>query len=163
MREDSAQKLEVIYRRHRQAMFRAAKRVLSDDALAEDAVADAVLRLSKIIDTVRNDSPKETASFVCRIATGIAIDMVRRRAREVSLSPSLSRDDSFSMEAKLHAEELLASLPEEDALILRMKYIEGYSYEDISRAVGKSASAVRKRAERAKRALVLKERKEESR
>ena len=74
-------KFTLLYEKYRYLMWYVAKDILKDKDLAEDAVQEAFLVLTKHLDQVEGvDSPR-TKRFLVTIAKSRAIDLLRREKR----------------------------------------------------------------------------------
>ncbi len=128
---------------------------------------DTYLRAFSRCDQYRSEAPLE--HWLSRIAVRVCLDALRRHRRRPELRRSdlddreqvaldaASRDDPRSTPAAAAArdlvEKLLTSLDPEDALIVRMLDMEERSTEEIARLLGRTRTAVKVRAFRARRRL----------
>lgn len=130
-----------------------ARQILSDCALAEDAVQESFLRVIRKRAQYIPGSP-----FSCwfyTIVRNVCIDMLRKRAREeeaieiiaTGAGPSIPRTDLSEI---LKLLDCLASR-ERDVLALRI--VHGLRFRDVAAALGISEEAAKKRAQRALKRL----------
>lgn len=82
---------EAIMRRHNRLLFRAARGVVRDDAEAQDVVQEAYLRAFTRLQDFRGDAALGT--WLARICTRAALDMLRRRARSVAIDATQAPDE----------------------------------------------------------------------
>ena len=146
----------------RPASFAIAYRMLGSVAEAEDVVQEALLRVHRALEAgERIDSPR---AYAATVTTRLAIDELRsaRSRREQYVGewlPEPLLTDSPDDPAR-HAEMadslslamlvLLESLSPEQRAVLLLRDVFDYSYAEIARIVGKSESAVRQLASRAR-------------
>ena len=127
-------------------LFRTAKGILGDEALALDAVSEAVLRGYKGIKRLRE--PKYAATWFTRILINAAKDISKRQKREVALdmAPEKEYYDDYG---NLEFEALIASLPHKLREIVSLKYYSEFTLEEISLILKIPAGTVKSRLNRA--------------
>ncbi len=155
-----------IFLDNKQAIHGLAYRMMGARADAEDIVQDVALRWAKEPEWERIDNPK---SWLLTVASRLAIDQLRRayRARETYVGPwlpepidseeapapsadgRLDRAESLSMAIMTLMDEL--SPEERVALLLHDVFDMGF--QEVGTALGKSDSAVRQLASRARKRL----------
>lgn len=146
-------------------LLRLARRVLGDDAEAQDAVQDALLSAFRAWDAYRGDAAPGT--WLYRITLNAALRRRRRRQRWAdvergaglgpsTLEPAWCRDP----EAHLVARELgglvrarIARLTVQHRDVLVLRDLEGLSTAQTARALGIRPGAVKVRLHRARHAL----------
>jgi len=133
----------------------AAKRILLDDTLAEDAVQESFLRVIRKRDQYIPGSP-----FSCwfyAIVRNVCVDMVRKQAREKEVLENVA---TIIEPSKPHTELtkiqklfdiLILTNHERDVLVLRI--VHGLGFRDVAAALGISEEAAKKRAQRALKRL----------
>ena len=130
-------------------------RILQDREEVDEAVQETMLRVYRGLGTF--NGRYQLQAWVARIATNVALDMVRARSRRPQRDPltpditenarltaALTDDTSSAVERVLDQEEIrtiLSSIPDHhrDALVLRE--FEGRSHEEIGEALGMSPQA----------------------
>jgi len=133
-----------------------ARHILSDAALAEDAVQEAFLR---IIRNRRKYVPgKPFSSWFYTILRNICKDMLRRRDRQVGLVKEAARNVRLSSrrtncDGDGVGAALLASLPDKPRTVLTLRIVHGLGFGEIAAVLGISEEAAKKRAQRALRRL----------
>ena len=134
------------------ALFRTAKGILQDDALALDAVSEAVFRAYRGIRRLRE--PKYAATWFTRILINAATDIYKRRKLDVPLDTSHNNAyyDDYS---QLNFETMIESLPPELREIISLKYYSEFTLEEISRILKAPVGTVKSRLNRALRQLRL--------
>ncbi|MCG6961791.1 MAG: sigma-70 family RNA polymerase sigma factor [Acidobacteria bacterium] len=154
----------VLVERYASGMHRVVARVLSDDAEAWDVVQMAWLRAWQSLD--RYDSRWRFSTWVYRIASNLAIDVLRARSsRErahVRAGESWSRPASIaSRPAALAAEgevervlrELVAGLTPQQRAAFVLREVEGLETTEVADILGCSATTVRNHIFQARRTL----------
>ncbi|QEH38403.1 ECF RNA polymerase sigma factor SigE [Aquisphaera giovannonii] len=134
------------------------RKLLGDHHAAEDALQEAWLDVTRSIS--RLGDAGAFAAWVYRIARDRASRRLRRKGRVVATidgeGPACEPSDDDPLLSAERAEAIHAALdrlsPEHrEALVLR--FLEGMSYEDMSRVVGRPTGTVRSRLHYARRAL----------
>jgi len=123
-----------LYQRHSAAVYRTALRVTGNAADAEDVLQNVFLRiLDRQLTVDPNWSPE---SYLRRAATNAAIDLLRRKAAAQETAMEEGREYGGQEGTGLLKEGLrraLAKLPEADAELFVLCYLEGYSYEELAK------------------------------
>lgn len=136
-------------------LFRTAKGILGDDALALDAVSEAVYRAFKGIRRLRQ--PQYASTWFTRILINAASDIYRRRKLEAPLdeAQNVARGESFTenIHSELDFQQMIASLPLELREIVSLKYYSEYTLEDISQILKIPLGTVKSRLNRALKQL----------
>ncbi len=135
------------------AALGAARRITGDFALAEDAAQEAFLRAYRALKDYRHDS--SFAAWVRKIAIRTAIDLVRRRRPEDSLSSetrSAVSEEKHQEDADL-LREVLAQLSPLDREILIAREVEGEADKVIAHRFDMTVTGVRVRMHRARKKL----------
>ncbi len=166
MTKEESAKLKRLFEIYEQPMYRIAYAVLKDSAAAEDAVSDAFMRIIPKIGKIGEpDSPK-TKSYVIKTLKNTAIDIYRRKMRfnnyfteseeEFEKIPDTSEnynDIIFSDKT----ERMLDSLGETDRQIILLRCSEEMTWREVAKSLNMTESNVRKRYERARKKLLIKE------
>lgn len=129
-----------IFEQHKQTVYRAAYRILHNADDAEDVQQHVFLKVIR-----RGRLPESAAkikSFLFRVATNEAIDVVRHRGlREFVVTDFEDVSDSLTGLTDGVVMEALAELPPEAIEMLSLQQ-EGYDYREIAEMLGKSKNAV---------------------
>ena len=107
---------EQTYLAYRALMFRLARDILGDDALAEDAVSDALVKLLEHYDCVSEPVSPRTRRYVAVLTEHAALDLWRKRRREKLVPPEALPEQGRAEadpELRLQMAEALDSLPNE--------------------------------------------------
>lgn len=128
-----------------------ARKYLKDSDEAEDAVQDAMLKLWKMCDQLH--SPMAPLASV--LVRNLAIDRLRRRRPIGPLTRDVAevqqeRDEQERIERVM---SIIATQPDTQQLLMRLRHQEGMEYAEIARLTGMSEVAVRKGISRARQAI----------
>lgn len=162
--EDDRTKFEQLYLTYRHVMFYVANGVLRDEALAEDAVQQAFMRIIEHMEKISSVDCPQTKSFMVIIVKNIAINLYNSRKRKQVISldelegwmADSAETPSGAFEARDDYERLaalIALLPEGYRSALLLRYDHGYSTAEIASMLGLSEENVKKRLQRAKKKL----------
>lgn len=164
LNEPQRSKLEEVYHRHGPSMYKVALRILNDEHLAQDAVHEAFIRISKSLHKINEVNCNKTQAFVVIITRNISIDIYRRRKNRSGLP--LEEIEQFS-DSGPSLEELVIDntlfdamvtkvkeLPDLYADIIALKYFYHYDYEEIALILNISVENARTRMYRAKQSLI---------
>ena len=123
--------------------------MLRNESDCEDAVQEAVLRAWQRLPGLQN--PQFFETWLTRIVINECKSQLRRRSRrgETELSPQLAAP--VSPEPELHA--ALTALKWKYRVVLTLKYIDGYTIEEIARILTLPRGTVASRLDQAKRLL----------
>lgn len=159
---------EHLVRLHQDRIFNLAYRITGNHEDAADAAQEAFVRAYQALPRFRADAAFGT--WLYRIATNVALDLVRRRPRvpPVELPPEHPPADNAwpsdpemeGPEAAAHHREVsrriqaaLAALPAEFRAAVVLRDLEGLAYEDVARILKVPVGTVRSRISRGRQAL----------
>lgn len=154
-----------LYERYRKLMHYAAKRILGDDSLAEEAVQEAFLRIAKNFGKVIDADQSATKKFVLIITENAAKTLYRRESRHISdreypedmdaaAGALQAAEDPTAAEAETwDAVGRILQMPDLQQNVLFLHAVYGFSYREIAALLDISESAARKRVERAREDL----------
>ncbi len=156
--EGDTRAFELLARRHTDALYRLAVRVLGDHAEAEDALQEALLDAWRRIGRFRGESTFST--WMYRIVTNRCVGMLRRR-RPVPVeqieapapaqdSPERAAERDAGMAALTRA---VQGLSDDLRICWVLREMEGLGYTEIAGITGASEDAVRGRIHRARTRL----------
>lgn len=150
-----------LMRQHKRTLFRTARAILRNDADAEDAVQDALLRAYQALATFRGESKLST--WLVRIAANAAL--MRRRgdkrapvgAPATELASAQPGPDRQALRGELRRRfaESIAELPEDYRAVFRLRALEDLDVEQTAAMLRIPQATVRSRFFRA-RALLRK-------
>ena len=127
--------------------------------VAEDLVQDVFLKAFEAFD--RYDVSKSVSAWIFTIARNTVINHHAKRKADVTIeeieaSPIVSADartEELLRDDERHLVVSLAKLDPEDARLIRMKHLEGWSYEDLADVFEKTPGTLRVQASRAVKKL----------
>lgn len=140
-------------------VFRLARRLLQDEAEAEDITQEAMLRLWKV-------APKwveggaQPSTWLHRVTVNLATDRLRRR-RGVGLDTIDEPDDPapaavegmIETDRRRALDDALALLPERQRVAVVLRHLEGMTNPEIAASMGVGVEAVESLTARGKRRL----------
>ena len=151
-------KLENIYIKYYQMMFKMAMKRLGDVHYAEDAVSNAFMRIALSIKRVETDNEDRLTAFVCTLVKNECIRIFPEKNRSDKLIDieeirSLRSQDDISseIEEKEEYEKALfgiSRLPEEYTVALRLYLVFGFSYGEIAEITDSKLGTVKSRIKR---------------
>jgi RNA polymerase sigma-70 factor (ECF subfamily) len=148
----------VLAERHAGGALRLARRILGNDALAEDIVQDAMLRVWTNAPRWRPEAAFRT--WLYRIVVNLCLTAKRRRPDVPLAAGEHVADPAAAADAQLETRErdqLLAiaveALPERQRAAIVLSYQEGLSNADVAAVLDTSVSSVETLLVRAKRTL----------
>lgn len=141
----------------RNKLFRTARRLLEDEADAEDALQEVYLRLWQMRENLERYDSLE--AFASTMTKNLCIDMIRKRGREGPIEEELYRragpDNPYlRLERKSNDElirHIIDRLPTLQQAVLRMKDMEEFELEEIAAITGSTNEAVRVNLSRARK------------
>jgi RNA polymerase sigma-70 factor (ECF subfamily) len=148
-----------LVQRHLPAVLGIARRMLRDDAEAEDVAQEAFLRLWRAAADL-DVGPAGARPWLRRVVSNLCIDRIRAGQRtevtdevpEGEAEPSQLRGVAEG-ELLAHVDASLKQLPERQRLALTLFHYEGMSQIEIGEIMGVSGEAVESLLGRARRAL----------
>lgn len=156
---------ELIVRRYNQVLFRAARAVLNDPELAQEAVQEAYLSAFTHLDSFQGRASLKT--WLARIVINQAISIKRRLRPAVSLTDKLTvlhdrpspsprstpENEASRCEIKAHLEAAVQRLPEIYRCVFMLRDVEELSVAESAYCLNISEALVRKRLSRAREML----------
>jgi RNA polymerase sigma-70 factor (ECF subfamily) len=153
-----------LVRRHSGGLHRTVARIVADDAEAWDVVQMTFLRAWQRLD--RYNATWSFATWLYRIGTNIAIDLIRSRSSrerahqaggEHQLRVVSSRDEPAELSRLREVDAILAELvqlltPQQRASFV-MREVEGMDTADVARILGCSPATVRNHVFQARKVL----------
>ncbi|KPQ08171.1 MAG: RNA polymerase sigma-70 factor, ECF subfamily [Rhodobacteraceae bacterium HLUCCA12] len=140
-------------------VFRLARRLLRDEAEAEDVTQEAMVRLWQIAPQWQPGTA-QVSTWLYRVAFNLATDRLRRRrglaldSVEEPLSTAPAVVDGMIAADRVRAlDDALASLPERQRAAVVLRHIEGLANPEIATVMGIGVEAVESLTARGKRRL----------
>ena len=144
--------LELLYRSYRGAMLQRALGVLGDHTLAEDAVQEAFIRISRHIRRFETMNPDERRYLCLTIAKNAALNMLRDRGFVDELPDThaaVDRDIALSIDINAAFDTLEEG--HRQVVLLRLRY--GFDTFETAKLLGIKSGTVRSRLNRARKIL----------
>ncbi|HYD92381.1 MAG TPA: sigma-70 family RNA polymerase sigma factor [Flavobacterium sp.] len=140
-------------------VFRLAKRMLVSTEEAEDATQEVLVKLWKNKDKLQGYSSVEALAMT--ITKNYCLDQLKsKRASEMRIVHSNYSDRQAGIDKQAEdrdswgwVEKIIETLPEQQKLILQMREIEQYEYEEIAKIMDMNETAVRVALSRARKTL----------
>lgn len=152
--------IELLITEHSPAMFRVAKSVVRDTALAEDVVQESLLKAWQAVGSFRGESSMR--SWLLRITQNTAISMLRKRREDfrdpVQMPEVIDLVGQTDRQAAGRAmvTDLWAALGDLDQVsrtIIVLRELEGLTYEEISDVLDLPLPTIKTRLFRSRRTL----------
>ena len=141
-------------------LFRLAKTLLPEEEDAEDTVQEALLKLWQNRQNLTNYRSIEALAMV--ITKNLCFDKLKssHRQRVVPLSPTtdaVGRDNPYQQAEQSDSarllQQLIAQLPEQQRLVIHLRDVEEYSYEEMEQLTGMCVNNIRVALSRARRSV----------
>jgi RNA polymerase sigma-70 factor (ECF subfamily) len=155
--DGDADSFGLLVERHQEVAFRTAYLVLRDAAAAEDAAQDAFIRAYRKLPTFRRGEPFRP--WLLRIVTNVALNAARARRRRLGVTerfgtllgrnvdaPHVAIEDADATAGVLAA---VNELPEDDRIVLYLRYFVELPEREIAAVLGRPAGTVKSRLHRA--------------
>jgi RNA polymerase sigma-70 factor, ECF subfamily len=146
--------LAEVYRRHAGAVFGLAKRLLRDQARAEEIVQEVFLRLWN--DPDRFDADRGTLrSFLLAHCHGRSVDLIRsesarrsREERDAKAAAEVGYDvahEVWDLAVAGHVRTALETLPDGERRAIELAYFGGRTYREVADQLGEAEGTVKSR------------------
>ncbi len=162
--QDEKDKFTEVYEQYQHFCWYIANQILDDEHLAEDAVQEAFLALTRHLDKIEVVESAKTRKFLMTIVKSKAIDLFRKQKGELSADELLcdipdDEPDALSRYiTREHYNEIVTcilELEENYRVIFEYKYVHGLSDREIGDMLGISSKNVSVRYFRARKKLQL--------
>ncbi len=164
---DEKRKFEQLYIDYRQTMFYSAYKILKNSYDAEDAVQQGFMRIMDHLKDIDENDVGKTRSYLSIVARNMAVDIYRKKKREMMHTISYDEHELFIEDPEGQAfedeeddkslEEALAKalkkLPMKYADVIRLTYVHGLSSDKVGEILNISSDNVRQRLVRARKKL----------
>lgn len=155
----------LLFETHKDRVYSIALRYAGDSAAAMDISQDTFVKLLSSIQQFRGDASFE--SWLYRLVVNSCLDYHRRRRRFLPLldealdtavekfraSRESALHDLLREEQEERVQQVVAQLPEDQRIVVVLRYTEGRSYEEIADLLGCRRGTVASRLNRAHKAL----------
>ena len=151
-----------LYLKYRKLMHYAARKILGNDMLAEEATHEAFIRIAKNFSKVGEIDSPATKRFVVVITENVAKTIWNKEYKHRSVNFDVN-DEQINVlnsgnviDEKLDKDSIVTDileLPKKQRDTLYLYAIYGYSYKEIANLLGISEMAVRKNVERGRKTL----------
>jgi len=154
----SQEHFSMLYSRYADKVYSKCLSLLKNEASAQDAAQDIFLKI--FLNLAKFNKKSRFSTWVYSITYNYCIDFLRRKKKEKTVltddenetdTPEEDVDEKEILEMEIERLAfILDKIPEEDKMVLLMKYREDLSIKDISKAFSKSESAIKMKLKRAK-------------
>jgi RNA polymerase sigma-70 factor (ECF subfamily) len=150
-----------LIRRYQGPIVRMIEGITGDRGMAEDAAQETFLAVAFAMEGL--DRPESFRSWLFRIAHRKGTLMAkrdRRRRAHVSIGEPAGREpaalERVEHESRIRERlrRILGTLPGRDRSILDLRFLEGFTHEEIAHVTGRSAGSIRTQLWRLKKALL---------
>jgi RNA polymerase sigma-70 factor (ECF subfamily) len=144
--------LSVLYDRYEARIYSYVYRRTGDQTLAEDLTGQVFL---KMLEAIRNRKAWHSSfsGWLYRIAHNLVIDYYRQRDHQIQVSledeptlPALDDNPVLATELKLDVERLraaIARLTDEQAQVISLRFLEGYSINEVADMMNKTEGSIK--------------------
>ena len=156
-----------LYQRHRDFLLRCAQKILNDPDRAEEALHEAMLRVIRSLERVRQIPAEELLPYLVTIVQTASIDLYHKTNRERQAAQGRERDWAESLSGTEDTElllirreqaellrECLKTLPQREIDLLNYAYTLELSTKEITRLTGLAPGNVRQILTRARRKVL---------
>lgn len=147
-------KFEDIYKAYYGLMYHVAYEKLHHPQDAEDVVHHVFVKIAENIKIIEPVSPK-TKQLVVTMVYNRVIDLYRVRSKHPTnpYNDELQAHDTWEMEGENILTKCILELPDQQRMVIWLKYIHGYSLREISKLLDISLVWAQKIDQRAKKKL----------
>jgi RNA polymerase sigma-70 factor (ECF subfamily) len=150
-------KIDVLPHKHK--LYRFAMRMLRDIAEAEDVVQEVMIRLWERREKLAGYRSIE--AFAMTITRNLCLDKLKRagaRTEELDESTSARQektpyDEMETSDSYEKVRGLIDDLPDQQRMIIHLRDVEGYEYEEIAGITGLSENTIRVNLSRARKKI----------
>lgn len=155
--EEDKKAFEKLYNEYRLLMYSVAMKILNNNSLAEDAVSDAFLSISKCFKKVNNLNAHKKHRYLI-ITIRNAANMILRKEKNsldnISLDEDIPSDEDIIKNDLETIKLCMRRLNRTDKEMIYCHYSLGMYHRQISEALGISEAASRKRLQKARQDLM---------
>ncbi|WP_084362035.1 RNA polymerase sigma factor [Robertmurraya korlensis] len=149
-----------IINKYKNQLFATVLRMTKNPQDAQDFVQDAFIKVYHQLD--KYEGKGSFSSWIYRVTINHCMDEFRKKSHQIIkgkvdeeriVNPNHPEVIFLKNEKSRQLERLIATLPEEERLILLLRYVNEMSYSEISELVDTSLSNVRNKIHRAKKKM----------
>ena len=142
---DQKVRVATLYRKFGPAIYSRCRRLLKDDARAEDATQEVFVRVLRHIESAPDDAA--ALAWIYRISTNFCLNHIRDRTRQAEPTapedmPELSENPEPEMLDRELAMRLVERSPEKIRAAAVLYYIDGLEQEQVASTLGISRRTV---------------------
>jgi RNA polymerase sigma-70 factor (ECF subfamily) len=134
----SEDRLRELYRLYGPIIFARCRKLLRDEAAAEDATQETFVRVYRHLDRAPNAD--EALGWIYRIATNFCLNELRNRKHRPELHEALPERSQQNVEDSLanreFASRLIERAPEKLRVVAWLHYVDGMDQEEVARVMG---------------------------
>ena len=131
------------YESYKTPIYRFALSLLKSPQQAEDVVQDTFVKL--LTGKFACPAPGKEKAWLFKVARNLCMDLLRQRSREAELPPEISAPSGENREFL----ELISPLSQREQELVSLRFLGGFSHQEIARITGTTVHAAKKRYERA--------------
>ena len=151
-----ASAFEPLVERYQRGLFAVALRLLGNYEDARDATQNAFIRAYEHLETF--DPERRFFSWICRIVVNESLNLRRTRRPQEPLADRAAKafdgfDAVVGSERRRELQHAVGRLPEEQRIVIVLRYFAELSYEEISAAVDVPVKTVKSRLFEARQRL----------
>ena len=140
-------------------LFRLAKRLLVSTEEAEDATQEVLLKLWS--NNEKMADYRNVEAFAMTMTKNYCLDRLKsKQANNLKLVHSNYKDESVSLQRQVEVNDslnwmtkILNTLPEQQRMVLQLRDVEQYEYEEIAEMLDMKQTAIRVALSRARKAV----------
>ena len=140
-------------------VFRLAKRLLVSREEAEDATQEILLKLWK--NKQKIEDYRNVEAFSMTMTKNFCLDRLKsKQAQNLKIVHSNYKDNNTSLQKQVEARDsvnwvskIIEDLPEQQKIIIQLRDIEDYEFEEIARVLDMNETAIRVSLSRARKTI----------
>lgn len=144
----TGERVSTLYRKFGTAIYSRCRRLLKDDALAEDATQEVFVRVLRHIESAPDDAT--ALAWIYRISTNYCLNQIRDRSRqaEPTAPDELPEGDGDGAGSEMEmldrdtAMKLIRRAPEKLQEVAVLYYVDGLEQEQVAKTLGISRRTV---------------------
>lgn len=160
-RRGESEAFRALFERHKDKVFSIALRYSGDEAVAQDIAQETFLKLFVGLRSFRGES--SFGSWLYRLVVNSCLDQKRKTRRLLPLldealailrAPDISAFDEVARaELSNRLQAGVASLPDEQRILLVLRYTQSLTYDEIAEILGTSSGTIASRLNRIHKTL----------